>query len=173
MNLFFTIGLLALIALGGVLVARARTLKGCGYSGAGPVIDFANIAEGIHPTGRITKKSDVAITERYLLAKIGAAADSVNVAGAADVPIGVIVDEAAAINDTVTVFLLGGGTGTVRMVASGAITQGSLIEPAASGRVQTKSGAAGNHYVVGRALDAAANAGDVIEVDPFTFLQVI
>ena len=59
------------------------------------------------------------------------------------------------------------------MVASAAIVQGALLEPAASGRVQTLGAGAGTHHVVGRALDAAGAAGDVIEVDPFYFLRVI
>ena len=42
-----------------------------------------------------------------------------------------------------------------------------------NGRVQTLGVGVGTHHVVGRALDAAANAGDVIEVDPHYFLRVI
>jgi hypothetical protein len=136
------------------------------------VVRLANIAEGTH-AGNITKAVDAAITERFLLAKIGSASDRVAVAGAADTPIGVITDETAAIGDLVNVALLGSVPSTVRMVASGAITQGSLLEPAASGRVQTLSGGVGTHHVVGRALDAASNAGDVIEVDPAYFLRIV
>ncbi len=133
---------------------------------------LANIAEGTH-CGNITKAVDAAITERFLLAKVGSASDRVAVCGAADTPIGVITDEAAAAADLVNVALLGSAGSTVRMVASAAITQGSLVEPAASGRIQTLSGAVGTHHVVGRALDAASNAGDVIEVDPFYFIREV
>ena len=133
---------------------------------------LANIAEGTHD-GNVTKAVDAVITERFLLAKIGSASDRVAVAGAADTPIGVITDEAAAIGDSVNVALLGARRETVRMVASAASAQGALLEPAASGRVQTLGAGAGTHHVVGRALDAASNAGDVIEVDPFYFLRVI
>lgn len=133
---------------------------------------LANVAEGTH-CGNITKAADAAITERFLLAKIGSASDRIAAAGAADTPIGVITDEAAAAGDLVNVALLGGQSSTVRMVASAAIAQGALLEPAASGRVQTLGAGVGTHHVVGRALDAAANAGDVIEVDPFYFLRVI
>src|SRR5688572_8369107 len=135
-------------------------------------VRLANIAEGTHD-GNITKAADAAITERFLLAKIGSASDRVAVCGAADIPIGVITDEAAAAGEHVNVALLGSSRGTVRMVASAAIAQGALLEPAASGRVQTLAGGAGTHHVVGRALDAATAAGDVIEVDPFYFLRVI
>jgi hypothetical protein len=144
----------------------------CGLRPKPRTVLFANIAEGTH-LGNITKAADAAISERFLLAKVGSASDRVAVAGAADTPIGVITDEAAATGDLVNVALLGCGGSTVRMVASGAITQGSLVEPAASGRIQTLSGAAGTHNVVGRALDAASNAGDVIEVDPFYFIREI
>ncbi len=134
---------------------------------------LANIAEGVHEGGQITKGADAAITERFLVAKIGSASDRVAVCGAGDTPLGVITDEAAAAGDLVNVALLGCTSRTVRMVASGAISQGALLEPAASGRVQTLGGGAGTHHVIGRALDAAANAGDVIEVDPMYFLRVI
>jgi hypothetical protein len=136
------------------------------------IVLLANIAEGTHD-GNITKAVDAAITERFLLAKVGSASDRVAVCGAADVPIGVITDEAAAVGDIVNVALLGSARSTLRMVASAAIAQGALVEPAASGRVATLGGGAGTHHVVGRALDAAANAGDVIEVDPHYFLRVI
>jgi hypothetical protein len=136
------------------------------------VVQLANIAEGTHQGG-LTKAADAAIAERHLLGKIGSASDRVAVCGAADIPIGVITDEAAAAGELVSVSLLGSTRGTVRMVASAAIVQGALLEPAANGRVQTLGAGAGTHHVVGRALDAAGAAGDVIEVDPLYFLRVI
>jgi hypothetical protein len=145
-------------------LAMTQTQPGC--------VRLANLFEGTHD-GNITKAVDVAITERFLLAKVGAASNTVNIAGAADTPIGVITDEAAAAGEIVNVALFGSARSTLRMVASGAIAQGALLEPAASGRVQTLTGTVGTHHVVGRALDAAANAGDVIEVDPHYFLRVI
>jgi len=136
-------------------------------------VTFANIAEGTHAGGNITKAADAAITERFLLAKVGSASDRIAVCGAADAPIGVITDEAAAAGDLVNVTLFGAANSTVRMVASAAIAQGALVEPAANGRVQTLGVGAGTHHVVGRALDAAAAAGEIIEVDPSYFLRVI
>ncbi len=135
-------------------------------------VKLANIAEGIH-AGQITKASDAIITERYLLGKIGSTTDRVNVCAAIDTPMGVITDEAAAVGDMVNVALLGCAGFTIRMVASAAIAQGALVEPAASGRIATLGSGVGTHHVVGRALDAASAAGDVIEVDPFYFLRVI
>jgi hypothetical protein len=168
---------LALRAL--VAAARVRWLRAHGHYHNARLaltqngrVRLANIAEGTHD-GNITKAVDVAITERFLLAKVGAASNTVNIAGASDTPIGVITDEAANIGDIVNVALFGSARSTVRMVASGAISQGALLEPAASGRVQTLTGTVGTHHVVGRALDAASNAGDVIEVDPHYFLRVI
>ena len=143
-----------------------------GFTRVGDTVRLANIAEGTHEGG-ITKFSDAAITERWLLGKIGSASDRVAICGASDIPIGVITDEAAAAAESVSVSLLGSIRGTVRMVASAAVAQGALLEPAASGRVQTLGAGAGTHHVVGRALDAATAAGDVIEVDPFYFLRVI
>lgn len=143
-----------------------------GRSRRTPLVVLANIAEGTHD-GNITKAADAVITERFLLAKIGSASDRVAVCGAADTPIGVITDEAAAVGDLVNVALLGSSKSTLKMVASAPIAQGALVEPSVTGRIQTLAGSAGTHHVVGRALDAAAAAGEVIEVDPHYFLRVI
>lgn len=142
------------------------------FGGSEDTVRLANIAEGTHEGG-ITKFADAAISERYLLGKIGSSSDRVAICGASDTPVGVITDEASAAGEAVSVSLLGSARGTVRMVASAAIVQGALLEPAASGRVQTLGAGAGTHHVVGRALDAASAAGDVIEVDPYYFLRVI
>lgn len=153
---------------------QGRRHLGAKLSGRGNprLVRLANIAEGTHE-GNITKAADAAVTERYLLAKVGSASDRVAVCGAADTPIGLITDEAAAVGDLVNVALLGASPSTLRMVAGAAIAQGALLEPAASGRVATLGAGVGTHHVVGRALDAAGAAGDVIEVDPFYFLRVI
>lgn len=162
----FMTGLLQVLRLPVLVVHRFKYGSG--------VQCFANVgSEGQHLTGNITKRTDAAIATRYLLGKIGTDIGHVAVAGAADIPYGVITDEAGAAEDPVNVFLLGAGKGTTKMIASAAITAGALLEPAASGKVATKGGGAGSHYVVGRALDAAAADGDVIEVVPLFFLQVI
>lgn len=135
-------------------------------------VRLANIGEGTHD-GNITKAADAPITERFLLGKIGSAADRVALCGAGDTPIGVITDEAAAVGDLVNVSLLGSSRGTVRMVAASALAQGATLETTASGRVQTLVTSAGTHHLVGRALDAATAAGELIEVDPFYFHRVI
>src|SRR5436190_23223438 len=125
---------LALRAL--VAAARVRWLRAHGhYHNARLAITqtqngrvrLANIADGTH-CGNITKAVDAAITERFLLAKVGSASDRVAVCGAADTPMGVITDEAAATADLVNVALLGSAGSTGRMVASGAIWQGGVVE---------------------------------------------
>ena len=157
------------------LVARARLAwlqRSEGLRERG-VVRLANIAEAQYATGNITKLVDAAVTERWLLCKIGSDSAHVAVCGASDTPLGVITDEAEAQHDEINVFLLPPGVGTILMVASAAILQGALLEPAANGRVATLGGGVGTHHVVGRALTAASAAGDVIEVAPMYFLRVI
>lgn len=153
------------------LLAQGKLRNSRERLGIARTVRLANIAEGTHD-GNITKAVDAAVGERFVLAKVGSAADRVAICGSADAPIGVITDEATGAGEIVNVALLGARPGTVRMVAAGAIAQGALLEPAANGRAQTLGAGTGTHHVVGRALDAAA-AGDVIEVDPFYFLRVI
>lgn len=127
---------------------------------------FANIAEGRHLDGRITKLADAAIASRWLLVKFGTDADHVDLCGATDVPIGVCTDEPEAAEDATAVDLLGAAPGTTLMVASEAITAGELVFTAASGKVQDLPAGAGTYYQVGRALNAAGADGDLVEVAP-------
>jgi hypothetical protein len=166
--LFILVAVAALIICG--MIANHARRGGKGWN---PDLVYLENNTGQHEGGNITKFTDAAITERFLLGKIGSAADRIAVAGAADIPIGVITDEAAGAAEPVNVRLLGSSRGTQTMVASAPIAQGALLEPAANGRVATLGAGAGTHHVVGRALDAAANAGDLIEVDAFYFLRVI
>lgn len=129
------------------------------------VIRLANIAEGRHSTGNLSKKADAVIATRYLLVKFGTDVDHIALAGAADIPLGVCTDLAEAIEDPVNVHLLGSAPGTQFMVASAAIALGDFLQPAANGQVATLTAAAGTHYNVGRALNAAGAQGDLVEVD--------
>src|SRR5688572_3677217 len=134
---------------------------------------LANIAEGQHLASQgITYEADGAITERNLLVKRGSAANRIAICGAADTPIGVCSDEAAAAADLVNVRTFHSDV-TIPVVASAAIAQDALLEPAANGRVATLGVGAGTHHVVGRALNAAGAAGDLIEMAPSYFLRVI
>jgi hypothetical protein len=134
---------------------------------------LANIAEGQHLASQgITLEADVAITERNLLVKRGGASNRVAICGAADTPIGVCSDEATAVGDLVNMRTFHSDV-TIPVVASGAIAQDALLEPAANGRVATLGVGVGTHHVVGRAMNSAANAGDIIEMAPSYFLRVI
>jgi len=124
---------------------------------------IANIAAGTHQ-GAITRKVDAAITTRYLLAKEGTDDDHVDKCGAADIPIGVMTDEAKAAEDNIAVELLGGSKRTLLMVASEAIDAGTYVYTAANGKVQDEPASAGTYYLVGKALSDAAADGDEIEV---------
>ena len=138
-----------------------------------PLVRLSNIAEGTHQSSHgITYEADAAITERNLLVKRGSAANRIAICGAADTPIGVCSDESAAAADLVNVRPFNSDL-TLIVVASAAIAQDALLEPAANGRVATLGAGAGTHHVVGRALNAATAAGDTIEMAPSYFLRVI
>ena len=129
-------------------------------------IDLANIGEGTHGNGALSKRTDAAHASRYLLGKFGSDVDHVAIAGAADVPLFLVTDEAAAAEDLVACQLLAVSDGTVKMVTNGAgvLAAGDLLVPAAGGKVAKKAAGAGNYYIVGIALQAAA-ATDGLELE--------
>ena len=133
--------------------------------------EFANIGEGRHENGHISYTADADHAERYSLVKRGTAATSTAICGAADIPIGVSFDQPLA--GELHRVTLWSGPGTRLMVASAAIAQDALLEPAANGRVATAGTGAGTHWIVGRALTAATAAGQLVEVDAFYYKQVI
>ena len=107
--------------------------------------------------------ADAAISTRNLLYKQGSDVTHIAVAGASDVVLGTVDDEVTTANLTdqpVAVILLGAGPSTVKMVANAAITAGTAVYQAASGKV-----APTGIRRVGTALTAAAADGDVIEVN--------
>jgi hypothetical protein len=129
---------------------------------------LANIAEGTHGDGNITKKADAAQALRHVLVKIGSDIDHVAVTTAnTENPIGVCDDEAAAAEDNVNVQILGAKPGTILVRAHAAIDAGDLLVPAADGRVQTIDGLSSvSVYIVGRALNAATTQDDLVEMAP-------
>jgi hypothetical protein len=140
--------LAALTVLVIALCARTKNLTG-----------FANIAEGTH-TDSVTKLTDAAITTRHLLYKVGSDADHIAVAGANDVAIGTVADEASASEEYVAVDLLGKGP-TKRMVANAAMTTtGVPVFQAAAGKI-----ALTGQRQVGILLQTSGADGDVVEVD--------
>lgn len=132
----------------------------------------ANLAEGIHKNA-LAKKTDAAITTRYLLVKQGTDADHIALCGAGDLPIGPCSDEAAAAEENVAVQFLGATAETRRVVASEAIAANAEVYTAASGKVQDEPVVAGTYFKVGIARLAAAADGDVIEIDPCEPIRLV
>lgn len=157
-NLIMMVVMLAVAGL--ALLCLNRTKK----------IHCANIGVGQH-NGNVTYKTDAAITTRYLLGKIGSDAAHVAVSDAADIPLGVITDEAAAAEDLVNLALFGSGEKTLKVVASAAIAAGAFVVGADGGKTRTLPAVAGTYYIVGRALNAAAADGDTVEIDPIPCVQ--
>lgn len=140
-------------------------------------IQLANAitAVNITPKGRATYLADAAFTSRYLLAKVGSDANHVGIAGAADIPLGV-VDDMTPTTDTdlsywLPVDLFGLCEDTKRMQASAAIALGAIVVPAAAGQVATAPGS-GAGYAIGRAKTAAVAGNDLMEVIPWTPVKV-
>jgi hypothetical protein len=127
--------------------------------------EVCNVAQSVGTTenGVINLLCSVAaITTRYLLVQPGASPGVnfiVNVATTR--PLGVVMDEPA-VGDAAAVQLLGAKPGTMKMIASKAITAGSPVYTAAGGKVTDAYGATA--FLVGRALTAAGADGETIEV---------
>lgn len=158
MNPTLMVLIVALLAITSVCVWRA-------YRKRTKAVNAANAAnppnQGRHVTGRTTMLADAAI-HRWAVVKIGSDAYHVaESASATDTPFGIAEDEAEAAEDPVTVALIPGCVGTTFMVASAVIAQGALVQSNGDYRVKT---AVSTGYAIGRALQAAGAAGDVIEV---------
>jgi hypothetical protein len=130
------------------------------------LVCISNIAEGVHGDGCIDKQADAVQALRYVLVKIGSDIGHVAVTTAnTEIPLGVCNDEVAAIGDNVNVQLLGVKQGTILVRAEAAITAGDYVVAAESGRVQTIVGLSTvTTYIVGRALNAAVNQDDLVEI---------
>lgn len=126
---------------------------------------LANVAEGRWCGGK-TYLADAALATRYLLAKIGSDSGHIAAAGTADIPLGIVTDEAAAAEDPVNVAVFGTTEGSQLVVASAAIAAGDMIVSAASGKVRTLPATTGTYYIIGRAVTAAAADGDLVQITP-------
>jgi hypothetical protein len=142
------------------LIAMVRRITGM------KMVICCNISEGVHGDGCVSKLTDAALAVRNVLVKIGSDISHVAVTTAGtEIPLGVVNDEASAAEENVNVQLLGSKQGTVLMVASAPVTAGDLLQAAGSGKVATLgTGGNGTYYIVGRALNAAAADGDLVEV---------
>ncbi len=130
-----------------------------------PLVICANIAEGTHGDGCISKKADAVIATRNLLVKQGSDVDHIAVTTAAsEIAMGVVDDEAAAIEDNVNVQLLGNKQGTILMVSDGTISANDLVTPTTGGKVAKLGTAGGSYYIIGRAMNTASGSGDLVEV---------
>jgi hypothetical protein len=169
--MFTLLQILIVLAVMGIMAAAL--IKSGALPGRSRRMRLANIAEGTHANGRINLKADAAITERYRMVKRGSDANHFAITAAiTDVPLGVCIDEPAAAEASATIQLLGSCKETILMRAAAAIAQDALLEATANGRVQTLTVTTGTHFCVGRALQAAANAGDPVEVDP-CFVKIV
>jgi hypothetical protein len=126
---------------------------------------LANIAEGFQPA-RLTYRADAVIATRNLVGKIGSDAAHVAVCGDADIPLGMITDQAPAIDDGVSVTLFGPNNECCLGIASAQILAGAFVVPAANGKLRTLPAAAGTYWIVGRALKTAAADNDDVEFIP-------
>jgi hypothetical protein len=124
------------------------------------------LGDGVHESGILSKRADATHSYRYLLVKTGTDADHVAVNGASDKPLGLCADTPEAAEDPANVHLLGAVKGTQLCVASEAITAGSDLYTAASGKVQNEPTSAGTYYRIGRAVTASGADLDVIEFEP-------
>ncbi|MDR2778734.1 MAG: DUF2190 family protein [Puniceicoccales bacterium] len=130
---------------------------------------LSNSAIGTHACN-ITKQAAEAVPTKYLLGKFGTQITDVALCGTSDLPIGIITDEAAAhvsgeSKEIVNVALLG-SPDTLQAVASTAITAGSIIIPAESGKVKplpAPTTGDETYTMIGIALTAATADGQVIE----------
>lgn len=124
------------------------------------ILSFANIAEGVHPTGRTTVEAEAAIPARRLLLKHGTGNRQALVAGASDQP-AFVAGDSANVGDVIEGAILGAATGTLLVVTAEAIARDDDLYTAAGGKVQKLPSAPGTYYKVGRALVPAEADSDV------------
>jgi len=112
----------------------------------------------LHIPGKaFTRQASAAITGGQLVVVSGSG--TVAPAGAASASWLGVAGFDAATGDNVTIF----DEGVQRLVASGAITAGALVEGAAGGKVATHTNGTNDYNVVGLALSTAAD-GALVEV---------
>jgi len=141
---------------------------------------FANSAiVNVDGNGMATFASaDNAFGSRYLIAKRGTVATSIDVCGASDTPLGIVEDETPSDGDLtypLVCALFGAIKGTRRAQAAAGIAIDALLVPAAGGQLQTLPAlgeAAVTYWVVGKAFTAATAQGDQIAIIPLGPYQI-
>ncbi len=162
------ITLLFMAAFSGTVFSITALLRHVRKNNIRPLLKSAwnavvNPAVGTHD-GSVTRVAENVVPARHLLGKIGASGvDYVEVAGANDLPLYVMTDEAET-GDEVACDILGALGRSALMTASQPIAAGAEIFTAAGGKVQSMPGGFGTFYLVGRALTAAEADGDLLEV---------
>lgn len=94
---------------------------------------------------------------QYLFMKLSAARTVTTCGATTDKVIGVLQNDPNAAGLPAVVAY----SGTVKVIAAGAITAGALVGPTAAGKAQT---AVATQYSRGIALETSVNDGDIIEV---------
>jgi len=164
----YIISMLAALTCAGILPLARRMRKRRSHGIA------ANVAEGTHANGALTKRSGAVLGARHLTVKTGASAGYVIATElATDLPLGVVPDEADAAELAVAVLLFGVAPGTLKTVAGGVVENGDLLTSGADGKVVKLPTDAGSYWIVGRALNDAAD-GTVVETQHcFPTLRVV
>lgn len=122
---------------------------------------------------RDSKLADAAIG-RFTLVKPGSDADHVNVCGAADIPCGITEDSSAsAAEERLAYATLGLSHEDKEGVASGNISNGNFLVPAAGGKLKVLPAVAGTYYIVGRAKADAADTKPVVFTPCFPIQRVV
>jgi hypothetical protein len=148
-------------------------------SGLRKQFSTANVegAAGTHGPGAFTRRADVAFTKTNLLCKAGTDAGHVDICGAADYPVGISTDEAAAAEDLMNVAPLGSSTqGTRKFRCTTALGANIDLYTAAGGVVVGEPGSAGTYYKVARSVAAAQIVGTsdyMIEAAPIQPIMLV
>jgi hypothetical protein len=150
------LGLLAVLSCIGLsILLHKRARRG------GMVL--ANIAQGAHREGQVTKKTDAAQATRFVFVKKGTDDDHIAVAVATDKPLGIMHRRSAAAEAPVNVKLLGCSNGTAFLSLAGTVAVGDYISPTTGGQGIKLPTASGTYYPCAVALQAGVS-GDTIEV---------
>ena len=157
MTLLLLIGALFAVAAMGSLVFLSRRSRRSKW------ISCANSATVTpHPTGAIARVFLSAISQRYLLAKVGAGGAG-DICGATDEPLGPVADTPV-IGERATIHHLGASPGSKTFVASKAIADGDRLYTTGGGKVTDTP--VNNSWLVGKAIAAASGDGKPVTAIP-------
>ena len=129
-------------------------------------VQFANIGEGVAPSGVKMFIPDAVTTSRYLLYKKGSDVDHVAITTTGETPIGSSDDQVDDITVPLAINVFGAVRGTVKVVTDGTVADGNYVKCGTLGRVTV---AVTTDVVIGKALigtDTTTAAGDVISIIP-------